>query len=571
MSSLLADNIKFRGHPCFRDDWSGFDEIKPINVIIGRNNTGKSQLLDVVETLCSGRSFLDNYEYQCSGMLQEDILRSCLSDTTGIGKLRINYFQPDLMELNGARIGWKVTNGIAANIELDPAELLTPYRAEVLPQVVFNATHELANTHFRRLLADRDIQPEKESVDLDLQADGRGASNIIRRFLLSADSTLSRDVVGEELLPALNQIFGEDGEFTEIQVKVHDEHSDEKHLGRWEVFLGEESKGLIPLSKSGSGLKTIILVLLNLIVVPRLPNFSSPRFTFAFEELENNLHPALLRRLLVYVESKALEKKTPIFISTHSSTALDLFGSSENAQIVHVLHDGRSARTRTVHAHVGQLGVIAELGAKPSDLLQANGIVWVEGPSDRIYVNHWITICSDGELREGIDYQCAYFGGSLLARVTFDASDRSTTPNDLANLLRVNPNIVVVCDSDRTRKGAHIKDRVRRIRKEVQKIPSAHIWITGTKEIENYIPGTVLSKVFHKGTLPDPEQYINFIPRKGARHKSYVTAHLNGQSVDKVKLAAESVRYMTSGEMTGRFDWKLEMEKIVKKIRSWSG
>lgn len=571
MTSLLADNIKFRGHPCFRDDWSGFDEIKPINVIIGRNNTGKSQLLDVVETLCSRKSFLDRYEYQCSGVLREDILRSPISGTTGSGSSRINYFQLDLMRLNGARIDWKVTNGNATDIKLASAELLTPSRVEALRYIVFNATHELANTHFRRLLADRDIQPEKESVDLDLRADGRGASNIIRRFLLSTDSTLSRDVIGGELLPALNQIFGEDGEFTEIQIKVHDEHPDESHLGRWEVFLGEESKGLIPLSKSGSGLKTIILVLLNLIVVPRFQNSSSGRYTFAFEELENNLHPALLRRLLVYIESMALKKKTPIFISTHSSTALDLFGTSENAQIVHVLHDGRSARTRTVHAHVGQLGVVAELGAKPSDLLQANGIVWVEGPSDRIYVNHWIRICSDGELREGINYQCAYFGGSLLARVTFDASDRSAALDDLANLLRVNPNIVVVCDSDRTRKAANIKERVRRIRNEVQNIPSAHIWITGAKEIENYIPSTVLSKVFCKDALPDPEQYMNFIPRKGARHKSYVTTHLNGRSVDKVKLATKSVRYMTSNEMIDRFDWKLEMEKIVKKIRDWSG
>ena len=166
----------------------------------------------------------------------------------------INYFQQDWMELVGARVDWKITNGIPGHPRLNPAELLTSSRAEVLHQVVTNATHQLAYTRIWRLLADRDIQPEKESVDLDLQSDGRGASNIIRRFLLSADSTLSRNVIEKELLPALNQIFGEDGEFTEIQVKVHDEHPDESHRGRWEVFLGEESKGLIPLSKSGSGL-----------------------------------------------------------------------------------------------------------------------------------------------------------------------------------------------------------------------------------------------------------------------------------------------------------------------------
>ena len=32
--------IDFKDYRCFKDEWSGFDEFQPINVIIGRNNTG---------------------------------------------------------------------------------------------------------------------------------------------------------------------------------------------------------------------------------------------------------------------------------------------------------------------------------------------------------------------------------------------------------------------------------------------------------------------------------------------------------------------------------------------------
>ena len=46
---MKADSIYFKGYSCFKKDWAGFDEIKPINVIIGRNNSGKSHLLDLVE------------------------------------------------------------------------------------------------------------------------------------------------------------------------------------------------------------------------------------------------------------------------------------------------------------------------------------------------------------------------------------------------------------------------------------------------------------------------------------------------------------------------------------------
>ena len=291
-------------------------------------------------------------------------------------------------------------------------------------------------------------------------------------------------------------------------------------------------------------------------------------FVFAFEELENNLHPALLRRLFQHIEKYAINEKTYIFLTTHSSTALDFFGVSHNAQIIHVLHDGESARTITVSAHFDRLEVVSELGAKPSDLLQANGIIWVEGPSDRIYLNRWINLYSEGRFQEGRDYQCAFYGGSLLARTQYKAPEEAET--NLVNLLRVNPNIIVVCDGDRTTKDSDIKGRVKRINREVQKIPDAHIWITDAKEIENYIPGSVLEKALDLSGLHDPEQYENFFPRKKACSESYIEANLKKRNVDKVDLALSCVPHMMNGIMATRFDWQEQMKKIVDLIESWN-
>ena len=424
---------------------------------------------------------------------------------------------------------------------------------------------------FRRLLADRDIKTEPQDLDLTLEQDGNGASNIIRRFILTANEQFPREVIQRELLDALNFIFGNDGQFSEIQVQVHDDGRAGGSADHWEVYLGEDKKGLVPLSKSGSGLKTILLVLLNLLVVPKIEKRNKSEFVFAFEELENNLHPALLRRLFQYIEEYAINEKTHIFLTTHSSTALDFFGISRNAQIIHVLHDGESARTTTVSAHFDRLGVVSELGAKPSDLLQANGIVWVEGPSDRIYLNRWIDLYSKGRFQEGRDYQCAFYGGSLLARTQFKSPEEAEeAENNLVNLLWVNPNIIVLCDGDQTAKDSDIKNRVRRIQEEIKEIPNAHIWITDAKEIENYIPGSVIEKALDLSGLRDPEQYENFFPRKKACSGSYIESNLNRHYVDKIDLAKTSVPHMKNDIMADRFDWKEQMKEIVAHIESWN-
>ena len=572
---VQADSISFKGRLCFRDHWVGLASIKPINVIIGRNNTGKSQLLDLIGLICGSQIPPQNWSVRCSGVLSEETLRPHFPENTSQGVLGGNHWRDHGLKLVGTGASWEFgSDGDVSDFQLEQEPYAITARSagarrQILYQLARDTRHPLSRTSFRRLAADRDITTEADTAELSLAPNGEGASNLIRRFLLSASDTLPREVIQGQLLTALNQIFAQDGDFSEIHVNIHDEEHTHGPLGEWEVYLGEESKGLVPLSRSGSGLKTLILALLNLLAVPVIDGRPKSEYTFAFEELENNLHPALLRRLLLYLERFALENRCTIFLTTHSSTTLDVFGMSSNAQIIHLSHDGASAKATTVAAHFDQLNVISEIGAKPSDLLQANGVVWVEGPSDRVYINRWIELISEGELHEGRDYQCAYFGGTLLARVQFKAPE-DEEDTSLANLLRVNPNVIVVCDGDRRAKGAHIKGRVKRIRDEVRTIPRAYIWITAAKEIENYIPGPVLRRALGLSSLPDPLQYENFFPRRGARHRAYLSAHTSRASLEKMKLALDSVRYMDLDTMSSRFDWQAELRKIVKRIKEWN-
>ena len=574
---MKADSIYFKGHSCFKKDWAGFDTIKPINVIIGRNNSGKSHLLDLVEALCDGKQFDHAWDYRGHGVLDEVSLKRVFKEGTRGGLLGGYHWDDHGRYFANTAVSWEVIENEVSDVKFPDdfdisyapiygsslSEQSVKERLLNIYTVLHNPTHQLNGTAFRRLFADRDIKPELPSIALELGFDGQGATNIIRRFIRSAE--LSREVIKEKLLAALNSIFRSDGQFSDIEVQDHDEEQTETGKIHGEVYLSEETKGLIPLSKSGSGLKTVLLVLLNLLVVPKIENKEKSQFTFAFEELENNLHPALLRRLFQYLEDYAVNENATIFLTTHSSIALDFFGVSDNAQIIRVLHDGESAHTETVRTRSNLIKIVSELGARPSDLLQANGLIWVEGPSDRIYLNRWIELYTDGRLREGRDYQCVFYGGALLARVEFKSPEDEDEVAGLANLFQINHNLIVVCDSDQEAEDSSLKPRVERIREEVEKIDGAHIWITEAKEIENYLPGSVLSEATGLPSLPDPE--------KDESWSSYTKNHMQRKRIDKVDLAISSTQYMTKEVkklMEGRFDWKEQIEKIVERIDSWN-
>ena len=569
---MITDSFKFKGHECFKNEYSGLDEFKPITVIIGRNNTGKSQLIDVLSLLTAKSLKGFQLDYRASGILDEESLRSVFPERTRGGDLQgsRNHWEDHGQRFVNQPIEWEYNSGEESASILSVTESQSRWpraeeaRRQRLANLVNNATTPLSRRKFRRLLADRDMRPEAAISKLHLEPDGTGATNIIRRFVLTHDPDMREELIQVHLLNALSSIFGEDGDFTKLELR----HHEEKDL--WEVFLGEPNKGLVPLSRSGSGLKTVILVLLHLLVLPQLESTERSQFVFAFEELENNLHPALLRRLFGFLADYVEREQCLLFLTTHSSVALDFFGLRPDTQIVHVNHDSNSASTRTVAAHFDRVGLLTELGSRPSDLLQANGVLWLEGPSDRIYLNHFINLYSDGELREGRDYQCAYYGGSILANSTFKSPEDAD--ETFANLLRLNHNIAVICDGDRTAgsgKGSRIKGRVQRVKQEVESLSSAFLWITDAKEIENYIPGSVWSLVYGVDDVPDPGQYDSF-PSIVSKNTDFVQCHLDRKSFDKCDFAMRAVEHLKREDLPKRFELDQKMSLLVAKIREWN-
>ncbi|WP_081337070.1 ATP-dependent nuclease [Pseudomonas putida] len=327
-------------------------------------------------------------------------------------------------------------------------------------------------------------------------------------------------------------------------------------------FLGEESKGPIALSASGSGLKTVLLTLINLLIRPDFEKRSIEQYIFSLEELENNLHPALQRNLFSYLHDFAITNSCHIFLTTHSNVAIDIFSRSEESQIIHVTSniDGVVGNTYTGEA-VGH-GVLDDLGVRASDLLQANGLIWVEGPSDRVYLKKWIELWSNGELSEGRDFQFVYYGGSVLANINANLPDHEI--EEAIQAFRINRNFAFVCDSDRKSPSGSLKPRVVQLVKDVADT-RALVWVTRCKEIENYIPKEAFEGAHGKVGLAQIGEYEPI--------QDYLRANKISNAKDYTNKHNKAFAYatlMNKKNLNFRPELNEMLTTLVDKIQTWN-
>lgn len=405
---------------------------------------------------------------------------------------------------------------------------------------------------FRRIVSDRNIKKE-DSGTPKIEETGDGMTRTVEKFLNHED--YDRYYVEDKFLENLNRIFFPDAKFDRIVT--------ERQGREWEVYLEEKGKDLIPISEMGSGLKTIMLVLGYLYLVPQISDKNIDDIVFGFEELENNLHPALQRRLFSFVKDVSRKTDTTFFISTHSSVVIDLFSRDENVQLIHTKHSRETSEATRVTSYGQSQTVLDDLDVRASDLLQSNGIIWVEGPSDRLYVNRWIQLWSDEELQEGAHYQCVFYGGRLLSHL--DLSRPNSEMEDKIQILRVNRNTAILIDSDNAPRDQGLNCTKQRVIEEVQEM-GGMAWVTAGREVENYLPRQAVESLYPDKDIPSaisrfeqPTNYLDRVAGKGDKFRR-----------SKVGFAERIKPHITKEGIQSRLDLAERVEELCNRIRGWN-
>lgn len=302
----------------------------------------------------------------------------------------------------------------------------------------------------------------------------------------------------------------------------------------------------LPLSNLGTGVHEVIILAAAATVLEKQ--------VVCIEEPELHCHPLLQKQLVKYLQEKT---DNQYFISTHSAHLLD----TSDAMVFHVRLCGGKSKVENVITDVKRAEICDDLGYRASDLVQANCVVWVEGPSDRIYLNHWIKSVAP-ELIEGLHYSIMFYGGRLLKHLS--ASDPDVS--DFISLRRLNRHIAIVMDSDCSGPEQEINETKKRVRDEFNRGPG-FAWVTKGREIENYIDSQTLGNAI-KEIYPKIQSLQNKGPYDDVFDKVVIEDGNMDLHPDKVKVAKKIVQKEVNFDV---LDLNENVERLVKFVLESNG
>ncbi|KKL58387.1 hypothetical protein LCGC14_2225880, partial [marine sediment metagenome] len=310
-------------------------------------------------------------------------------------------------------------------------------------------------------------------------------------------------------------------------------------------------------TKLGHGTQQLISLLF-LLILPR-------DCIYIIDEPENGLHPGLQLKLLKFIKEIVLKDSTyskQFFFATHSTSFIDFRGNCS-----HFVCEKTKNSFSVKLLEKDNLNILREvLGFNPGTLLQANGIIWVEGISDIPYIEILFR-CFDISLEDHNVIIRPYFG-----------KDNILSGNLSIEMLKsFNPNFLIIMDSDKKSVKDQPPGKLINKQKEFEQAGYKFWTFEEFCDIEGILPQETLINFFNiktnhqdfklKDNYEKLDSYIEDLKKLGV-------VDINSSKYDKIRDSKKISSFIKNNKIymniiKNNSYLNREVKEILEKIKVW--
>lgn len=524
--------IKIGNYKCFPPDAEPMAVLDNINLFIGKNNSGKSTVLEVLKL------FFDKCrDPSVSQTLDENVYSHNRKGDGAVLEFRLELSESELAELGSSHLMQTMDMRISGDIRVDGKTLLqfvkdngvkfgidslsgflqggalqtriafvgdesmsnwwkeryprnAPDGRRIIEKYIPDILGKLRNFIIERFMkyrfayipAVRQIKEGKPGGEAPTRYYLDGSFFIEMLKQMEEGAKYKPDIVRNTLKNELKKFPGAIAEGTDIKIR-----DTGKNL--FEISFTSSNAPEMFLSMKGAGLMQLALLLTSLRLIPIYFHEDFSNFIFGIEEPENNLHPEWQKIFIDTIREYSQQYSTQFFVTTHSPLFMDYCIRDRIFLFTNDEMKGTKVKQINTSERQEVFKVIDSLGFSIGNILQRKGIVYTEGPTDCNILKVFFEKLSkdatavSNKVVDTRDYMFLPLGGNNMRHI------------DVSALIYPGQKIAIALDSEKKSEADKVEDWREKLVENARREGLFALFDLNRRSIENFLTKRAICEV----------------------------------------------------------------------------